>query len=400
MDEFRKALKNIIDIGAGIDAGIEGETAPGRKASLYDTGGGLIDLEESSFEHAEEIQVHLLPQPSSAAGYLQILHRRPITSSSFEEVLEQKGDGCSVEEEEMLPCMVVDVRYDLALTLSGTAGNSDTETLCLELSAYVVSQEDQEVESGPNVEEGFPQVTPLLWFEHRSFAAETEVSSALGPGPAGELLTDIANIPVTRSSMRTLRPGNWLNDEVINVFIELLRKHIEATNLPKIYITSTLLYAKLVCRGYQFSRVARWTKNCDFRQIRRVIIPLHIHGNHWVVAIIDLMLHTFEYYDSLAGDAAHNAQQLNADGRCIYDHLMRWLVNVCAVAEDEVKSFTVLPSSVPKQLNGCDCGVFMLCYALCRAMEIEPHFKQEDIAGIRRQMVWDILNKQLSIRHM
>ena len=37
--------------------------------------------------------------------------------------------------------------------------------------------------------------------------------------------------------------------------------------------------------------------------------------------------------------------------------------------------------------NGTDCGVFLLSYALCRAVQIEVAFTQEDMEHLRRQIV-------------
>jgi Ulp1 family protease len=31
------------------------------------------------------------------------------------------------------------------------------------------------------------------------------------------------------------------------------------------------------------------------------IVPIHCHGNHWTLAVINLLLKRFEYYDSLRG---------------------------------------------------------------------------------------------------
>jgi len=53
---------------------------------------------------------------------------------------------------------------------------------------------------------------------------EALVDAALGPGRDDEMLADYKNIPITRQDMATLKPHEWLNDEVINFFFKLLEE--------------------------------------------------------------------------------------------------------------------------------------------------------------------------------
>ena len=64
-----------------------------------------------------------------------------------------------------------------------------------------------------------------------------------------------------------------------------------------------------------------------------MIVPLILHRNHWVVAIVDLVNHTYEYYNSMGGE------QLDIDGQRIFHNVMRWLVDVGAVVGDDVQNY-------------------------------------------------------------
>lgn len=60
------------------------------------------------------------------------------------------------------------------------------------------------------------------------------IEAALANGDDDELLTTtaIAGIKLRRGDARTLRPGVWLNDEVMNLYFELLlRRHAAFTAL-------------------------------------------------------------------------------------------------------------------------------------------------------------------------
>lgn len=72
---------------------------------------------------------------------------------------------------------------------------------------------------------------------------------------------------------------------------------------------------------------------------------------------------------------------------------------------DDSEFVDLWDTTMPQQNNGCDCGVFT-----CQTMEHRARgignagqgsladvfeFKQEDIRGIRRMMVWEIKNHKL-----
>lgn len=101
---------------------------------------------------------------------------------------------------------------------------------------------------------------------HRAYTAPTlsEAEAALvdeklgfgGPGtdPREEILQDYMNIPISRESMWSLAPGEWLNDEVINFFFKMLEvreAHAVATSGvtdadgPRCYFMHTNFYRRL-----------------------------------------------------------------------------------------------------------------------------------------------------------
>ena len=50
-----------------------------------------------------------------------------------------------------------------------------------------------------------------------------QADDALAPGDPNEKLGELNNVPVTRKDMATLRPTEWLNDEVVNYFFEIMK---------------------------------------------------------------------------------------------------------------------------------------------------------------------------------
>lgn len=67
------------------------------------------------------------------------------------------------------------------------------------------------------------------------------------------------NVSVLKKDIQTLRPGEWLNDEVINFYGNLIMaRSKESTTLPKVHVFSTFFYKTLSENGYD--KVRRWTK--------------------------------------------------------------------------------------------------------------------------------------------
>ena len=75
------------------------------------------------------------------------------------------------------------------------------------------------------------------------------VASALQSG--GATLIDAYKIPITGKDVNTLRGLNWLNDEIINFYLQMIveRSTKNESGWPKVYATNTFFYPKLMQSG-------------------------------------------------------------------------------------------------------------------------------------------------------
>jgi hypothetical protein len=234
-------------------------------------------------------------------------------------------------------------------------------------------------------------------------AEAADVADALSGGDPSEPLAEFQYIPVTRKSMWTLRQEQWLNDEVINYFLMLLRarkgsapgcRHAPGRvheDAPKCHVMQTSFYTKLACgpNGYCYKGVRRWTMKggIDIFTMDLVIVPIHCHGNHWTLAVIYPKKRKLVYYDSLRGGPG-----------IVLENLRQWL-------EDEHRDKKCRPfdaggfkleqgvRGAPLQRNGCDCGVFMTRTALYLAHGMPLDFDQGHMPYFRRLMVLEIMRK-------
>lgn len=77
---------------------------------------------------------------------------------------------------------------------------------------------------------------------------------------------------------------NWLNDEVINFYMNMIIERGKNPKWPKTYAFNTFFYVKLLNTGPQSLR--RWTKKVDIFSHDIICVPIHL-GMHWCMAIID-----------------------------------------------------------------------------------------------------------------
>lgn len=170
-----------------------------------------------------------------------------------------------------------------------------------------------------------------------------------------------SNIDITGEVLQCLTPSAWLNDEVINVYLELLKER--ETREPKKYLKchyfNTFFYKKLVSdSGYNFKAVRRWTTqrklgyaliDCDM-----IFVPIH-RGVHWTLAVINNRESKLLYLDSLNGV---DPMILNALAKYMGDE-----ANEKSGKKIDANSWDMeFVEDLPQQKNGYDCGMFMLKY--------------------------------------
>ena len=124
------------------------------------------------------------------------------------------------------------------------------------------------------------------------------------------------NIEITGKELVCLRNLNWLNDETINFYMEMLadreRRNRAAASQDKVlssqrdrvHFFSSFFYTKMSEGGvYTYKNVSRWAKKAkiDVLTLDKIILPVHVGHNHWCCAIINIKLRRLEYYDSLGG---------------------------------------------------------------------------------------------------
>ena len=142
----------------------------------------------------------------------------------------------------------------------------------------------------------------------------------------------MARLQVTDADIGRLKPGTWLNDEIVNFYGQLILDRSQANPRNKsmkngarrekntildVHYFNSFFFEKLSQEGYEKARLAKWTKkvkclllprervsyqlSCQFDLFSKdaVILPIN-HGNsHWTAAAINFRRRRIESFDSM-----------------------------------------------------------------------------------------------------
>jgi len=192
-------------------------------------------------------------------------------------------------------------------------------------------------------------------------------------------------------SLRTLRSGAWLNDDMINAYLKLV--HAQADSVRngmgmqplRAHVFSTFFMKKLKIMGYSYTDVRRWTRNVDIFALDTILVPINIGQGHWVLAVINMGEKRFEYFDPYHGDGSsylcllrRYLQDEHKDKKGADLDLSEW------------KDVHWGPKCIPSQTNGVDCGVFLCQFARAIMLNIAISFNQANAEAWRRIMLFEI----------
>jgi sentrin-specific protease 1 len=156
-----------------------------------------------------------------------------------------------------------------------------------------------------------------------------------------------------------LQRGEWLNDEIINYYLLMIRersfhpvdmvskKTRSPSKLPRVHVFNTFFYSLLSSRGY--AGVRRWTKKAKVNlfEMGRVIIPINKGGLHWVLCVVNITQKRIEYYDSMGSEG------VSGENRAVLENVKTFMMEEAKghnYPVDEVEQWTFY---VPVSLLRC-----------------------------------------------
>jgi len=236
---------------------------------------------------------------------------------------------------------------------------------------------EPEPEEEPTIQE-FPELSPDM---------DSMIDDALTSNPtnANEVLCSSFDIEIRRKDMNTLDGLNWLNDEIINFYLNLIVERGKLDNFPSCFAFNTFFYPKVMKDGH--TGVKRWTRRKDVFSYELIFIPVHL-GVHWCLAVIDFKNKRIDYYDSMGGK---NNQCLHALKSWVQEESLDKKKQEFPMDDWKLEH----ASNIPQQMNGSDCGMFALKFAEYVSRRAKINFTQANMPYFRRRMVYEILTQQL-----
>jgi hypothetical protein len=170
------------------------------------------------------------------------------------------------------------------------------------------------------------------------------ISHALSDGHDDDVIVQIgqhSGHKVIRGAMQSLKPGQWIKDEVVNSFFHLLSQRDgelcknDVTQKGNGFFNSFFM-TKLLNEGhsdpsrsgeYEYNNIRSWSTKFvpgeDIFEVDKLFFPINVERVHWVLAVADILNQTIQMYDS--GSRLYNYQSIGKNGiRCL-ETLFRYL---------------------------------------------------------------------------
>lgn len=187
--------------------------------------------------------------------------------------------------------------------------------------------------------------------------------------------------PTRQNLLACYQNQGWLNDEVINAYLNLLSNYARTAKI-RVSVFNSYFFSKLREEGP--GPVCSWstidkTRDTDLLLLDVILIPVHI-ASHWMLIVVRPQTGIIEWYDSLS--------------RCGFqddvERVRKWLDS--KFKGMNTRDWVIKCPTSPKQDNGSDCGVFVLTSARFLVLGQSLNYNQSDIPNMRKRIVAEIIN--------
>lgn len=214
-----------------------------------------------------------------------------------------------------------------------------------------------------------------------------------------ETLAHKFGLKITRDNILTLKPGYWVDDMIVNFYMELIdERSRNNSKLPSTFCFNTFFYTKLLTDGYD--GVQMFTRRSNIFEKDIIMIPIHEKDrSHWTLVIVKMKTKEIMYLDSLSSKHPRDETYLNntislletVQSYLAYEYLTRHQTLL-----DSENWTTTQLLTTPQQINSDDCGVLVCQFAKTIALNgtlstIDPQHTQQ----IRTNMCVEILKGTL-----
>lgn len=188
-------------------------------------------------------------------------------------------------------------------------------------------------------------------------------------------------------SLTTLQPDAWIDDTVVDGYMELIEERSKASNTAFHAFSSYFISS---VRATLDSESQRWDKHRNIFKFTTLLIPVH-QINHWYLMVYDVKKNRIGIFDSTVKSLDNYDEDINI----LVTYLKIQHIKRTGSELAPPHQVVIDPKRSPQQENGVDCGVFMCVSAEFIARGKTPRFKQADIAYFRLKIAAELLDGKL-----
>jgi len=236
-----------------------------------------------------------------------------------------------------------------------------------------------------------PRGQPLLTNDDQE-----EAYQLINYTPDHQTISSAFRLEVKGKNARTLAPRAWLDDEIINFYMEMINDRAKKTESSlKVWACNTFFFTTYTTQGY--NKVRRWTKRqkIDVFSLDYMIIPVHLQV-HWTCCVIDMQTREITFYDSMR--PGRNSNHGDDYCRSMLEYLKEEHKDKKGSVLPNIEDFKISTSNDnPQQNNGSDCGVFTCCMAenVSKTGKLPFNFSCKEMEDIRKKMIVEIKNQRI-----
>jgi Ulp1 family protease len=174
---------------------------------------------------------------------------------------------------------------------------------------------------------------------------------------------------------QTLQPGEWLCDEIIDMYSNLLMMKL---NRPSQFVIFSAQFSGLLSNGgkaYSYYRVSSFLnskkqpplttkKQPPLTTLDTIYIPANVRNSHWFLVTLEHQKNKVSIFDSLESGSCNREKQTELLRRIIrYGKDTKLITDACEIVHCR---------EIPQQHNSYDCGLFTINYL--RALLFQKNF--------------------------
>lgn len=223
----------------------------------------------------------------------------------------------------------------------------------------------------------FPEYCEELFESMRSLLYNRRLDDRIHNGRSAWNIT-------VKDILTVFSPKSWINDVVINDFLDLVK--IKSNNTVWTFDTSFIN----LFLAYGYCRVRDRTKDVNIFTKKKLLIPVNSFNTHWTLICVDIERQSIHWYDSF-----NNPNSIDYN---ILIQLAMYLIeeyfvkNLCVLNLNGWKYFI---GNSPMQINYYDCGAFVCMNSRELSRHINPSFTQDDMCLFRHLIVHALLEDLL-----